>query len=51
MITQDTIRPKTILIVEDNALNMRLWNDVLEAQGYALLKTKPPTKSQLMAER
>src|ERR1051325_1585192 len=30
---------KTILIVEDNELNMTLWNDVLEAQGYALLKT------------
>jgi two-component system cell cycle response regulator DivK len=30
---------KTILIVEDNELNMKLWNDVLEAQGYSLLKT------------
>ncbi len=39
MITQDAIRLKTILIVEDHELNMRLWNDVLEAQGYALLKT------------
>jgi len=25
--------------VEDNELNMKLWNDVLEAQGYSLLKT------------
>jgi len=39
MITQDAIRPKTILIVEDNELNMRLWSDVLEAQSYALRKT------------
>jgi two-component system, cell cycle response regulator DivK len=39
MITQDAMRPKTILIVEDNTLNMKLWNDILEAQGYALLKT------------
>ena len=39
MHTQDSLQPKTILIVEDNELNMRLWNDVLEAQGYALLKT------------
>ena len=31
--------PQDDLIVEDNALNMRLWSDVLEAQGYALLKT------------
>ena len=30
---------KTILIVEDHELNMKLWNDVLEAQGYGLLKT------------
>jgi len=30
---------KTILIVEDNELNMTLWSDVLEAQGYALFKT------------
>ena len=39
MHTQDSLQPKTILIVEDNELNMKLWNDVLEAQGYALLKT------------
>ena len=30
---------RTILIVEDNELNMKLWNDILEAQGYALLTT------------
>ena len=39
MISQDAMRPKTILIVEDNELNMKLWNDILEAQGYALFKT------------
>lgn len=38
MQTQNSPEPKTILIVEDNELNMKLWNDVLEAQGYALLK-------------
>ena len=32
-------KPKTILIVEDHELNMKLWSDVLEAQGYALFKT------------
>jgi two-component system cell cycle response regulator DivK len=36
---QDLTRSRTILIVEDNELNMKLWNDVLEAQGYSLLKT------------
>jgi two-component system, cell cycle response regulator DivK len=30
---------KRILIVEDNELNMRLLNDVLEAHGYVILKT------------
>lgn len=30
---------KLILIVEDNELNMRLLNDVLEAHGYAIVKT------------
>jgi two-component system cell cycle response regulator DivK len=29
---------KTILIVEDNELNMKLFHDLLEAQGYALLQ-------------
>ena len=32
-------RGKKILIVEDNELNMRLLNDVLEAHGYDILKT------------
>jgi two-component system cell cycle response regulator DivK len=28
-----------VLIVEDNELNMKLFNDLLEAHGYATLKT------------
>ena len=31
---------KTILIVEDNDLNMKLFSDLLEAHGYSTLKTK-----------
>jgi two-component system cell cycle response regulator DivK len=31
--------PKRILIVEDNELNMKLLNDVLEAYGYDVIKT------------
>jgi two-component system cell cycle response regulator DivK len=31
---------KTILIVEDNELNMKLFHDLLEAQGYALLQAR-----------
>jgi len=30
---------KTVLIVEDNELNMKLFNDLLEAHGYVTLKT------------
>lgn len=31
---------KKILIVEDNELNMKLFNDLLEAHGYAVLQTR-----------
>ena len=31
---------KTVLIVEDNDLNMKLFNDLLEAHGYTTLKTR-----------
>lgn len=31
---------KTILIVEDNELNMKLFNDLLQAHGYATLQVK-----------
>lgn len=31
---------KTVLIVEDNELNMKLFNDLLEANGHATLRTK-----------
>jgi two-component system cell cycle response regulator DivK len=30
---------KTILIVEDNELNMKLFNDLLEANGYTTVQT------------
>ena len=30
---------KTVLIVEDNELNMKLFHDLLEAQGYQTLRT------------
>ena len=31
---------KTVLIVEDNELNMKLFHDLLEAQGYDTLGTR-----------
>ena len=32
--------PKKVLIVEDNELNMKLFHDLLEAQGYETLETR-----------
>jgi len=32
--------PKTVLIVEDNDLNMKLFHDLLDAHGYRILQTK-----------
>ena len=32
-------KPKTILIVEDNDLNMKLFNDLLQAHGYETMQT------------
>ena len=32
-------QPKRVLIVEDNALNLKLFNDLLEYHGYAILTT------------
>ena len=29
---------KTVLVVEDNELNMKLFNDLLEVQGYTVLR-------------
>ncbi|KZL06716.1 Polar-differentiation response regulator DivK [Pseudovibrio axinellae] len=31
---------KTVLIVEDNELNMKLFNDLLEAHGYATVQSR-----------
>jgi two-component system cell cycle response regulator DivK len=32
--------PKTVLIVEDNELNLKLLNDLLEHQGYRVIVTR-----------
>ncbi len=32
--------PKQVLIVEDNELNMKLFNDLLEANGYGTIQTR-----------
>ena len=42
---------KTILIVEDNELNMKLFNDLLEAHGYTTLKTRDGIQALGMARK
>src|SRR5512135_1733371 len=42
---------KKVLIVEDNDLNMKLFNDLLEAHGYLTLQTKDGTEVLRMARR
>ena len=32
--------PKTVMIVEDNELNMKLFHDLLEAHGYHPIGTR-----------
>ncbi|MEP3244801.1 MAG: response regulator [Sneathiella sp.] len=36
----NSVLKKTVLIVEDNELNMKLFHDLLEAHGYETLQTK-----------
>ncbi len=33
-------RAKKVLVVEDNELNMKLFNDLLESQGYEVIQTR-----------
>lgn len=42
---------KKILIVEDNELNMKLFNDLLEAQGYYTLQSKNGREALALARR
>jgi two-component system cell cycle response regulator DivK len=42
---------KKILIVEDNELNMKLFNDLLEAQGYNTLQSKNGLEALALARR
>jgi len=40
---------KTVLIVEDNDLNMKLFNDLLEAHGYDTLQTRDGVEALRLA--
>src|SRR5437660_704379 len=43
--------PKTVLIVEDNDLNMKLFHDLLEAHGYDTLQTKDGMEALKLARQ
>ena len=42
---------KTVLIVEDNELNMKLFHDLLEAHGYKTLQTKDGMEALELARK
>jgi two-component system, cell cycle response regulator DivK len=42
---------KQVLIVEDNDLNMKLFNDLLEAHGYSTLKSRSGLEGFELARR
>ena len=42
---------KRVLIVEDNDLNMKLFNDLLEAHGYITLQTRDGVEALRMARQ
>lgn len=43
--------PKQVLIVEDNELNMKLFNDLLEANGYRTIQTRSGVEAVDLARR
>lgn len=42
---------KTVLIVEDNELNMKLFHDLLDSQGYQTLQTREGLQALAMARQ
>ena len=48
-----TARPgaKTVLIVEDNELNMKLFHDLLDVHGYATLQTRSGMEALSLARK
>ena len=42
-------KTKTVLIVEDNELNMKLFHDLLDAHGYRILQTRDGMEALDMA--
>ena len=42
---------KKVLIVEDNELNMKLFHDLLDSQGYATLQTREGLQAMALARQ
>ncbi len=42
---------KTVLIVEDNELNMKLFHDLLDAHGYNILQTRNGREALHLAQK
>lgn len=42
---------KKVLIVEDNELNMKLFHDLLDSQGYEILQTREGMQAMAMARQ
>ena len=42
---------KTVLIVEDNELNMKLFNDLVETRGHTILQTRSGIEAVEIARR
>jgi two-component system, cell cycle response regulator DivK len=42
---------KTVIIVEDNELNMKLFHDLLDAHGYRTLQTKDGMEALVLARK
>lgn len=51
MMAEASTQPKTVLIVEDNELNMKLFHDLLEAHGYETLEARTGPEALELAEK
>src|ERR1700755_2253590 len=49
--TPQLATPKTVLIVEDNELNMKLFHDLMEAHGYNILQTRDGMEALKLARQ
>ena len=43
--------PKTVLIVEDNELNMKLFNDLVETRGHRIVQTRSGIEAVELARK